>query len=97
MTPELEVEAEVYAVVVLHSDDAKPDAEPRMEWVEAWPRTMEGAIMAATRAARLSRGGEPHEVHRPDGRMLGRWVGGRRADLPPGGLIHMTDAKAADE
>jgi hypothetical protein len=100
MTPELEVEteAEVYAVVILHSDpDAKPGTEPRMEWVEAWPRTAEGAIMASTRAARLSRGGEPHEVHRPDGRMLGRWVGGRRADLPPGGLIHMHDAKAAGD
>jgi hypothetical protein len=88
MTPELEpYEGEVYAVV------ADGLAAP----VECWPRTMEGAITATTRAARLSRGGVPHEVHRPDGRMLARFKDGRRADLPPGGLVHMTDAKAADE
>jgi hypothetical protein len=63
-----------------------------LEW---WPRTVEGAITATNRAARLSRTGPPTELHRHDGRMIGRWVGGRRADLPPGGIIRLADAKAA--
>jgi hypothetical protein len=78
---------QVYAVV--------RDDDGQLDMVEGWPRTMEGAIVAATRAARLSAGGVPHEVRRPDGRMLGRWVRGRRADLPPGGIIHLADARAA--
>jgi hypothetical protein len=59
--------------------------------VETWPRTAEGALVALDRAALLSRTGGPHELHRPDGRMLGRWVRGRRADLPPGGIINLAD------
>jgi hypothetical protein len=63
--------------------------------VERWPRTVEGAITATNRAARLSRTGAPTELRRPDGRLLGRWVGGRRADLPPGGIVHLAEARAA--
>jgi hypothetical protein len=84
----------VYAVVAVISGP-DPDAGPRMEWIEAWPRTSDGAIMATRRAMRLSVTGGPHEVHRPDGRMLARFVEGRRADLPPGGIIRLADAKAA--
>jgi hypothetical protein len=89
---------DVYAVVVVITEQpAEPGGKPavRMEWVEAWPRTTEGIITATTRAARLSAKGEPHEVHRPDGRLLGRWVGGRRADLPPGGIIRLANEKRA--
>ena len=85
----------VYAVVV--EIPGPPGTEPRMEWVEAWPRTDDGmgVITATTRAAWLSRnGGGPHEVHRPDGRMLARYERGRRADLPPGGIIRLADSKA---
>jgi hypothetical protein len=52
------------------------------EPVECWPRTMEGAVTATNRAAWLSRTtGQPHELHRPDGRLLARFVNGRRTDL----------------
>ncbi len=65
--------------------------------IELWPRTAEGAINATTRAARYSRRGSPAEVRRPDGTMLARYKDGRRADLPPGGIVHMADARAAGE
>jgi hypothetical protein len=63
--------------------------------VETWPRTAEGAITAVVRACRLSLKGTPVEVRRPDGRMLARYKDGRRADLLPGGIAHLVDAKAA--
>lgn len=82
----------VYTVVAEISDGQAP----RMEWIEGWPRTAEGLINATTRACWLSRGDRlPHEVHRPDGRMLARYESGRRADLPPGGIVRMADARAA--
>jgi hypothetical protein len=85
----------VYAVVVeIPGLDGTP---PRLEWLEAWPKTAEGLIMATTRACRMSRGHDPHEIHRPDGRMLARYENGRRADLPPGGIVKMADARAAGE
>jgi hypothetical protein len=67
--------------------------------VQAWPRTAggEGAIAATVYAAHLSLRGTPCEVHRPDGRLLARYKDGRRADLPPGGIIRLADAKAAAE
>lgn len=37
-----------------------------------------GVINAMDQAARLSLMGEPHEVLRPDGRLLARFVGGAR-------------------
>jgi len=50
--------------------------------VETWPRTAEGAIAATNRASWLSaESGVPHEVRLPDGRLLARFVGGKRADL----------------
>jgi hypothetical protein len=75
------------AYAVLRDDAAAP--------VDLWPRTVEGVINATDRAARLSVTGGPHEVRRPDGRLLARYVGGRRADLPPGGIVHMAEARAA--
>ena len=65
--------------------------------VETWPKTPDGSgvITATTRACYLSRRGGRHEVHRPDGRMLARYVGGRRADLPPGGIVRLAKEKAA--
>lgn len=61
-----------YAIV---TDD---QAEP----VECWPRTMEGAVTATNRTAWYSRTtGQPHELHRPDGRLLARFVNGQRTDL----------------
>lgn len=87
---------QVYAIVAMISDpDAPPGTEPRMEWVEAWPKTLEGVLTATSRAAWLSAGSWPHEVHRPDGRMIGQWVNGRRADVLPGGIIRLADEKAA--
>lgn len=51
--------------------------------VECWPWTADGqgAITATVRAAALSRGGEPHQVHRPDGQLLARFADGQRTDL----------------
>lgn len=50
--------------------------------VEKWPRTAEGAISAVNRAARLSEStGHPHEVRRPNGSLLCRYVAGKRTDL----------------
>jgi hypothetical protein len=63
---------------------------------EFWPRTLEGVITATDRAAWLSVAGGPHEVHRPDGRMIARYVLGRRDGLPPGGIIHLADERAAE-
>jgi hypothetical protein len=52
--------------------------------VECWPRDMEGAIYATHRAAHLSIRTEiPHEVRRPNGTLLARFVVGRRVDLEP--------------
>ena len=75
------------------SDDYGVYIDGQHAAVELWPRTAEGAITATTRAARLSRGGAA-EVRRDDGRMIARFVNGRR-DMPPGGIVHMVEAKAA--
>jgi hypothetical protein len=91
MTTTTSTPEQVYAVVVEISDGEAP----RMEWVEAWPRTAEGAINATTRACRMSRRRDPHEVHLPGGQLLARYVDGRRADLPPGGIIKLADARLA--
>ena len=65
------------------------------EFIEAWPRTAEGAITAVNRAAQLSRHDGPVELLRPDGRMMARYERGRRADLPAGGIVHLAEARAA--
>jgi hypothetical protein len=65
--------AEVYPVV--RDDGGQTDM------VEGWPRTLAGAMAALSRAAWLSVAGGPHEVHRPDGRLIARFVDGKRADL----------------
>jgi hypothetical protein len=65
--------AEVYPVV--------RDDDGQTEMIEGWPRTFQGVITALSRAAWLSVAGGPHEVHRPDGRLMARFVDGRRADL----------------
>ena len=65
------------------------------QFIEAWPRTAEGAINAVNRAARLSRHDGPVELLRPDGRMMARYEFGRRADLPAGGIVHLAEARAA--
>jgi hypothetical protein len=62
------------------------DDNGQTDQVEGWPWTKDGqgAITATSRAAQLSiLTGTPHEVHRPDGRLLARFVAGRRADLDP--------------
>jgi hypothetical protein len=52
--------------------------------VETYPHTAEGAIDAINRAAKLSvTTPHPHEVYRPDGRLLARYVRGLRTDVPP--------------
>jgi hypothetical protein len=83
--PTTAYDLEAYEIVV--DGDSAP--------TEVWPRTAEGAITAITRAARYSRRGAPVEVRRPDGSMLARYKGGRRADLPDGGIAHMADARAS--
>jgi len=51
--------------------------------VGTYPHTAEGAIDAINSAARLSKSSKtPHEVYRPDGRLLARYVGGLRTDIP---------------
>jgi hypothetical protein len=65
--------AEVYSVV--------HDGGGQTDMIEGWPRTLAGAMAALSRAAWLSVAGGPHEVHRPDGRLMARFVDGRRADL----------------
>jgi len=51
--------------------------------VGTYPHTAEGAIDAINSAARLSKTShEPHEVYRPDGRLLARYVNGLRTDVP---------------
>jgi hypothetical protein len=86
---------QVYAVVVETMVSTGDGVAPRLEWVEAWPRTAEGAINATTRACRMSRRRDPHEVHLPGGQLLARYEDGRRADLPPGGIIKVADARLA--
>jgi hypothetical protein len=73
-------EPEAYSVLC-----EEPNGDrPAWQLVDAWPRTAEGAIVAVNRAASLSRStGQPHEVRLPDGRLLCRYVAGRRADLAP--------------
>ena len=86
-------DAECYSVVV----ELKPRAEyrvgdrvkigdeippPIFDTIEGWPRTLEGVITATSRAAWLSMGHGPHEIHLPDGRLLARFVDGRRVGLP---------------
>jgi hypothetical protein len=63
---------------------------------ETWPKTLNGIVTATNRAAFLSLKGGPHEIRLPDGKMIARYVGGRRADLPPGGIIAMADARIAE-
>jgi hypothetical protein len=90
-------EEPVYAVL---REQATPNGDGEITTslvlAESWPRTLEGVITATDRAAWLSVAGGPHEVHRPDGRMLARYVGGRRADLMPGGIIHLANERAAE-
>jgi hypothetical protein len=92
---------QVYAVVceVAVLPGPEPGGRPmtRMEWVEGWPRTMQGALTATNRAAWLSVAGGPHEVHLPDGSLMARFERGRRAGLPAGGIIRLADAKAAGD
>jgi hypothetical protein len=59
-------------------------ADGRNEPVEMYPWTADalGVITATVRAAILSQGGTPHEVYRPDGRLLARFADGARTDLP---------------
>jgi hypothetical protein len=59
-------------------------ADGRRAPVESYPWTADalGVITATVRAANLSLGGTPHEVFRPDGQRLARFVAGVRADLP---------------
>ena len=59
-------------------------AEGRNEPVEVYPWTADavGVITATNRAAVLSKHGTPHEVFRPDGSRLARFVAGERSDLP---------------
>lgn len=72
-----------YAVRRDDGRPAAPDAEVDASLVETWPHTAEGAMIAIGRAARLSASTQtPHEVYRPDGRLLARYVKGLRADVP---------------
>lgn len=65
----------------LHADDGS--GEP-VGPVAKWPHTAEGAIFAISRAAELSVASPiAYEVHRPDGRILARYVDGERTDLAP--------------
>ncbi|HXC81543.1 MAG TPA: hypothetical protein VNV62_06780 [Trebonia sp.] len=58
----------------------KRGAEP--ELIGQYPRTAEHAISATERARLLSISTLiPHEVMRPDGSLLARYVNGKRADL----------------
>ncbi len=91
MTDTEQVYAVVCEVAVLPAPEPGGRPMTRMEWVEGWPRTLEGAITATSRAAWLSVAGGPHEVHLPDGRMIARFERGRRAGLPPGGIIKLAD------
>lgn len=51
--------------------------------IERYPRTPENAISATERARLLSISTLiPHEVHLPDGKLLARYVNGKRTDLP---------------
>jgi hypothetical protein len=60
-------------------------ADGHPEPVEVYPWTADalGVITATRRAAVLSLLGTPHEVFRPDGSRLARFVEGERSDLPP--------------
>ena len=50
--------------------------------IERYTRSPEAAITATERARLLSISTEiPHEVRLPDGRLLARYVNGKRADL----------------
>jgi hypothetical protein len=52
------------------------------ELLGQYPRTAEHAVSATERARLLSIStGVAHEVMRPDGRLLARYVNGKRADL----------------
>jgi hypothetical protein len=59
-------------------------ADGHPEPVEIYPWTADalGVITATRRAAVLSLLGTPHEVFRPDGSRLARFVAGERSDLP---------------
>jgi hypothetical protein len=48
--------------------------------IESWPKTPEGsgALNAAARAAFFSLANGPHEVYRPDGRLLARYEHGKQ-------------------
>jgi hypothetical protein len=45
---------------------------------EYWPKTVEGLMTAIDRGHQLSRKGPPAVVLRPDGRVLARFLNGRR-------------------